>query len=162
MSLIDRLTARPPDRVIGGVVAPYMNRWRLFNWDGNWPNVYIHRFLRDDDERATHDHPFTFISIVIRGGYYELTHGPDWTLLRKWRGRFSIAYRPARWLHRVELARNEDGTAQEAWTIVLRGRRFRTWGFMCKHGWVHWRKFATGEHGEVVGAGCGAEAEERP
>ena len=71
-SLADRLIAhvsrRAPDFQIGGSVNPYCNRWWVIPRN-RWFNIYLHEFVRDDDDRALHDHPWWNISIVLRGGY---------------------------------------------------------------------------------------------
>src|SRR5580704_9904819 len=61
---------RPPDFIIGGNEFPYMRRWwviprnRIFN-------IYLHHFLRSDDDRALHDHPSWNVSILLKGEYTE-------------------------------------------------------------------------------------------
>lgn len=47
---------RPPDVVIGGDASPYMRRWWVIPRNRRF-NVYLHHFLRSDDDRALHDHP---------------------------------------------------------------------------------------------------------
>jgi hypothetical protein len=51
--------------------------------------------------------------------------------VRTWRRRFSVLYRPAEWQHRLELVR-------PCWTLVLRWRYRREWGFITPGGWLHW------------------------
>jgi hypothetical protein len=48
--------SRPPDFVIGGD-SPYMLRWWIIPRN-KFFNIYLHRFLRSDDDRALHDHPW--------------------------------------------------------------------------------------------------------
>jgi hypothetical protein len=57
---------RDPDFIIGN--PPYMLRWWLLPRNPTF-NVYYHRILRDDDDRALHDHPWPSFSrlSVIRG-----------------------------------------------------------------------------------------------
>ncbi len=68
---------RPPDFV---VQAPngevYLNRWHLIP-KNRWFNIYLHHFLRSDDDRALHDHPWWNASILLTGEYTEITPGPD-------------------------------------------------------------------------------------
>jgi hypothetical protein len=35
--------------------------------------VKLHHILRSDDDRDLHDHPWSFLSIVLKGGYWEHT-----------------------------------------------------------------------------------------
>ena len=52
--------------------TPYMVRYFISK-----PNtkakgrIYLHHFLRSDHDRALHDHPWNFVSIILRGGYWE-------------------------------------------------------------------------------------------
>lgn len=166
MFLIDRFIARvshrAPDFQIGGAENPYCNRWwviprnRLFN-------IYLHQFVRDDDDRALHTHPWINCSIPLRVGYGEVLF--NWS---PWGGRMdlpttrkalrlpgSITFRRAATAHRVELFRDANGTPIAAWSLFLTGPVMRPWGFWCAQGWRHWREFTAGEHGEIVGRGCG-------
>jgi hypothetical protein len=42
---------RAPDQVIGGRERPYMLRWYLIPRN-RFCNIYLHHFLRSDDDRA--------------------------------------------------------------------------------------------------------------
>lgn len=81
--LYDRVAMkRPADQYIGD--GPYMLRWWLFGTSkklddhGNpqprrpfGRSFYFHCFLRSDDDRALHDHPWDFTSIILFGSYRE-------------------------------------------------------------------------------------------
>lgn len=96
---------------------PYLVRWRLFQTP--LFAVYLHRILRSDDDRALHDHPWAFVSLILLGGYFEHTPGGC-----RWRRPGSIVAHHAEDLHRLELR-----PAKTAWTLVLCGPRRRQWGF---------------------------------
>lgn len=140
-----RLVSGRPHQTIGGPDDPYLRRWYLIPRNP-FLNVYLHNFLRSDDDRALHDHPWWFISLMIRGEYDEVTESGV-----KRRRAGSIAYRPAEWRHRVQLLRKwvEDGREdqrarggplvrywstpeQPCWTVIVTGRRSRMWGFWCE------------------------------
>src|SRR6185437_4769614 len=88
--------------------------------------------------QSLHDHPWDFISIILKGGYNEVTEttapgiGEKYELITPGR----ILYRPAEWRQRVELI-NE----QQSWSIILVGQRKRKWGFWPNGKWCFWRKF---------------------
>jgi hypothetical protein len=82
----------------------------------------LHRIVEPDDARAFHDHPWSFTSSVLAGGYVEERQTED-GLRREVRGVGSVAFRDPLDLHRV--ASVEPGT----WTRVTTGTRRRTWGF---------------------------------
>jgi hypothetical protein len=146
--LVERAGVRVPDFVIGGDNDPYLLRWWVIPRN-RFFNVYLHLFLRSDDDRALHDHPWANCSILLRGSYTEheiLAGGVNLRSVRKageWRFRLS-----GRMAHRVEL---HDGPC---WTLFITGPRYRQWGFHCERtGWVHWKNFTTGD-GAGVGKGC--------
>lgn len=139
---------RKPDVIIGGAEDPYMKRWHIVPRNP-WFNIYLHHFLRSDDDRALHDHPWWNMSILLTGGYIE--HLPSGPVFR-YRG--GIVWRPATAAHRIEL---DQGPV---WTIFVTGPRVRQWGFHCPKGWRHWEEFVkseVNEDGSIVaeaGRGC--------
>jgi hypothetical protein len=148
-----QLISGQPHFVIGGADAPYMLRWYLIPRNRAF-NIYLHKFLRDDDDRALHDHPWWFVSIILKGGYWELVPkdgGPANKVLQRKVG--TIAFRPAIHRHRVVL-HAKTGQKTPAWTLIITGRKKRMWGFYCPKGFVPWHQFvAQDDHGNV-GRGC--------
>ncbi len=176
--------ARWPDFVVGETAegGPYLLRWYVTPWR-RWreqaeanptparrakaalarvlPNLYVHMFLRDDDDRALHDHPSWAISFILDGAYLEHTIAEGGIHQRRIWSTGTLRLLPTRHTHRVELPRL-DGAGPEAApvavpcvTLFLFGPGVREWGFHCPdRGWVHWREFtAPGRRGEV-GRGC--------
>lgn len=152
---------RPPDRIIGGVDDPYMHRWFVIPRNPIF-NVYLHHFLRSDDDRALHDHPWWNASWLLQGSYQEIVPAdgdPNGPFLRRiHRQAGDIAFRSAKAAHRVRLFRNWNragGPEQSVWTIFITGPRFREWGFWCPQGWRHRDEFIqVYEGGNEVGRGC--------
>jgi hypothetical protein len=144
------MDSRPPDFVIGPKEDPYMLRW----WGiprNRFFNIYLHKILHDDDDRALHDHPWPSLSLMCAGTIKE-TYTTDNGLTTKtkilrigdWR------YRGPEFAHRLELVRNDI-----ARTIFMTGPRIREWGFLCPQGWRHWKDFVSSDDKGAVGRGCG-------
>ncbi|WP_374374426.1 hypothetical protein [Dongia sp.] len=156
---------RAPDFIIGGKDRPYIQRWwviprnRLFN-------IYLHCVLRDDDDRALHDHPWFNLSIVMAGGYWEETPRG-----RHWRRPGSVVLRSPWARHRLELEKHYDHAvvgftdgmpifeSLPAWTLFITGPKIRIWGFWCqqKDGderFVKWSDFVDPNDPGAVGPGC--------
>jgi hypothetical protein len=148
MNWLRQLLSGKPHFVIGSADRPYMLRWWLIPRNP-FLCVYLHKFLRDDDDRALHDHPWWFVSVILSGGYGEIT---DKTIIP--RGPFSVAFRRAEHRHRVVLLRDERGQPKPCWTLVIRGRVVREWGFWCPKGFVHWKQFVAPHNKGEVGRGC--------
>jgi len=137
-----------PHFVIGGNEAPYMLRWFLIPRNPLC-NIYLHKFLRSDEDRALHDHPWHFLSLILSGSYQEITE--NFITLRQ---RFSIGFRHASHRHRVVLLDGANNSPLSVWTLVITGPRIRDWGFWCPRGFVGWKEFtATSDRGSV-GKGC--------
>lgn len=144
---IARMFRREPDFHIGGRIDPYMLRWYVIPRN-RFFNIYLHKFLRDDDDRALHDHPWPSVSLALKGEYIEHTA----SYVRR-RGFGSIVIRSAKHAHRIELAR-KDGRPVPAWTLFVTGPKIREWGFHCPKGWRHWRDFVSETDSGSVGRGC--------
>lgn len=179
------ITQRAPDFIVGqdNSAGAYLLRWYLTPWRGwyrdvpadertRWqrlavrlsrclPNLYLHKFLRDDDDRALHDHPSWAASFILANGYIEHTIADGGIHRRKHYAPGSLRFLRTRHTHRIELLRErrggEAGRIVPAYTLFLFGPTVREWGFHCpERGWVPWEKFtADGKPGEV-GKGCDA------
>ncbi|HEU0197000.1 MAG TPA: hypothetical protein VFQ88_07250 [Nevskiaceae bacterium] len=142
----------PASRLIGGKDDTYLARWYLIPHNPVC-NVYLHHFRRSDDDRALHDHPWPWCSILLKGTYIEATQGPGGHDDLLFRRRFSggARLRLPTTAHRVVL----DGE-RACWTLFLTGPRVRHWGFLCRKGWVPWEVFTDpATNGDTVGRGCG-------
>jgi hypothetical protein len=142
------IDSRQPDLMIGGKDDPYLLRWYVIPRN-RFLNVYAHIFMRSDDDRALHDHPWWNASILVEGEYTEHTidaGGINRRIVRK-AGDWKL--RGARAAHRIELH------AGPCRTLFITGPRLREWGFHCPEaGWRHWKIFTAGPRGETVDRGC--------
>jgi hypothetical protein len=158
--LIDRALRRAPDFVIGGAERPYLRRWWLLPRNPVL-NVYLHQFLRSDDDRALHSHPWLFnVSWLLRGGYVEHTPGG---MHKRMAG--AVKFRWGSAWHRVQLLRaaiasgytgtpRPFGPELPCWTLFITGPRVRSWGFDCDGRFVHWRDFTAPSDKGSIGKGC--------
>ena len=132
--LIARAQQRPPDFVVGGD-NPYLLRWWLCRYKRWLPVAYLHCFLRSDSDRALHDHPFGYVSLILRGSYVEHTIRQGGIHQRKRYSEGDVLWRlDGRFAHRIEIDK-------PCWTLFLRGPFYRQWGFHLASGWVHHKDF---------------------
>jgi hypothetical protein len=124
----------------------YMRRWIA---RCPWGTLRLHNIRESDAGRDFHDHPFSFSSLILSGGYVEhrpgcrgCGHGgcleapccsADGSC--RFYGPGSIVRRQATDLHRLELVNGP------AWTLVVSGPYFRVWGFQTPSGWVDFREY---------------------
>jgi hypothetical protein len=146
---------REPDHVIqrlGGEV--YLERWWIIPRNA-WFNIYLHRYLHDDDDRALHDHPWWSVSLCLDGLLRE--EYLDRRVVRRVRdiGVGAVVLRSAMFAHRLMLPERERG--RTALTLFVTGPRIRRWGFLCPNlpgGWRFWEEFAA-EDASGHSRGCG-------
>lgn len=164
------LTLTPHQVIYGyqesdGVEVPYLLRWYVLPRN-RWFNVYVHCFLRDDDDRALHDHPWDSVSFLVKGKYKEYTPcdlvsteasqkvtamggrivAANWVETYK---APAMIKRSAEHKHRIALI---DG--RPAWTVFITGPKRRGWGFWCPQGFVPWREFTDPLDSGKIGRGC--------
>jgi len=149
LSMVKQVMAsRLHDFRVGPDDNPYLLRWWLKRSPES--SVYIHLFLKSDDDRALHDHPWDSVSLVLDGRYVEVT--PEGSIPR-FAG--DVIFRKAAEPHRIEIA---DG--ETAVTLFITGPRQREWGFHCGEdtpagGWRPWQDFV--KPGDIGGIGRGCE-----
>jgi len=126
-------------------------------WESS-DSALLHFFAAPDDDQALHDHPWSFRTTILAGGYVEhlppdswLTErvdsgcegseppcglGPAWDDKRVRRDAGDVVEHTATDLHCVGAV--DAGT----WTFVATGMREREWGFHPPgQVWVPWRRY---------------------
>ena len=113
-------------RIREGDFPVYLIRYSLFKCP--WFAVKLHKIILSDEDYF-HDHPWSFISIILKGGYIE--HTPERSRLY---GAGSILWRPSPSIHKIQVY-------QPATTLVITFKKTRTWGFYTGSGFVKWFDF---------------------
>lgn len=99
----------------------YLDRLRIISTP--YFGILLHKFTGPDAEPYLHDHPWSFISIVLRGGYVEVLRNNHDRTAKTRHVRFFNFKRKDDAHFICQLDRNPT------WTLILHGRRQRTWGF---------------------------------
>ncbi|MBV2128182.1 hypothetical protein [Arsukibacterium indicum] len=133
---------RKPDFVIGD---NYMHRWWLIPRN-RYFNIYLHKIMRNDDDRALHDHPWWSLSVLLKGKLREVLHNRIRYPLR-----FIPLLRSAKLAHRLEVVEGP------VWTLFITGPVIRSWGFHCPKGFVPWKDFVDDRDAGKTGRGCGEQ-----
>lgn len=109
----------------------YLTRWRLIQTP--WFAIYLHRMDGPDPRPTLHDHPWPFVSFVLRGGYDERRLDPMTMLVDPRRRVRWVNVMPLEGAHAIiNLLRTPT------WTFLLVGRRVKTWGYLEPFD-NHWR-----------------------
>lgn len=158
----------------------YMGRWWLFRtiptWSGDqwmpgWLGGRVHHIIRSDDDRACHCHPWPYLTLILKGGYWEIREfttfaearrrgrGPiervpifrdgivhDFVYhTRRWHGPGSILFRRSTDRHRLELAESSS-----SWSLFITGPKAKSWFFYLPEGPVNWRDYPPAVEDNVV------------
>lgn len=112
---------------------PYLVRYYVFLKDRkNFPfNITLHKVLVSD-EPVLHDHPWSYATFIIKGGYWENTPKG-----RLWRGPGHFRYRKASDTHWLELNKDKNGNEIPCWSLFFMGRKAGAWGFIKNGNWIH-------------------------
>ena len=156
----------PAREEIGPPDCPILHRWELIHFRGR--KLMLHHFLPNADDRDVHDHPASFWTLVLRGGYDDLAvcplcHGDSKPRATGWYceecfgvGVFLNERMRAGMLRRrqAEHAHRTKVGPRGCWTLVLMGRKERPWGFWRGNRWWPWREY---EHRFGFGMRCDRE-----
>lgn len=107
-----------------------------------WFAVYLHDIHEPDGDRDPHNHPWAFVSVVLRGYYVERVYpAPAARHVRKcywqerrWR-RFSVHRMGQHSAHRI----TDAGPRLK--TLIFTGPRASGWGFFTPSGFVPWQDY---------------------
>jgi hypothetical protein len=119
--------------------APYMHRYYLLFKDKvneqenarEIPfNLMLHKICLSDPDDL-HDHPWWYATLILKGGYWEITPQGKF-----WRGPGHFRVSSPESLHRIELP---DGSS--SWSLFLRGTKIRQWGFIQDGQWIPHRQY---------------------
>lgn len=127
----------------------YMERYWLFRT--RWCSAKIHGIHTPDLDRAMHDHPWSFISLVLRGAYIETRpldpYMPDFFSIgdfgdfgerctEHYRGAGSVAFRRYSDRHRITLVATWEEIP--VWTLFITFPKRQAWGFYTPEGKTWW------------------------
>lgn len=107
---------------LGDPNNPYCIRWVL---NLGFIAFRLHKWLCSDDLRHKHDHPYHFITCVLRGQYTDVTNDGEELMTPG-----TIRFRKAEHTHSVKVDK------APCWTIVISGMFFRQWGFWVKNKFI--------------------------
>lgn len=147
--LIERAKRTPYMHLWHADGSLYMERFwlRPYSEDRQGYAARVHHIATEDYDRDFHDHPWDFLSVVLRGGYLEARpYGtePDFSggdggercrYIERRAG--SIAFRRATDRHRIV------AVEPDTWTLFFTGPKRQWWGFYTPTGKVHWKQYET-------------------
>lgn len=165
-----------------GYTTLYLRRFYLFRsrWLGlNFGDVYLHHIVRSDDDPDPHDHPWSFLGFILKGGYRDdqyrwhvpgLTLETDFSVKTDGSGRsyvdrriiysagrregpFPETVKPLSIIRRpaTHIHKVIVPEGKTAWTLIFTTGYGRDWNFITEKGPVMWRKYLGIPEGIDVG-----------
>lgn len=107
-----------------------------------WFAICLHWLNKPDPEPYLHDHPVSFLSIILRGGYTEkrfIGEGPA-ELMTHTMFNLVVAHQDDRHTIVEVLPRTL--------TLAIMGPKTREWGFHSEDGWILWKDYYTAQRAE--------------
>lgn len=131
----------------------YLDRWG-FEWK-RLGGIFVHRMDGPDPGPDLHDHPWSFASLILKGGYVEKR--ANTRNLNGWRSgvRRPLSIRLLRLDEAHTITRLLEG---RSWSLVIHGPNVRLWGFYVRngfrngvgqYGWVESTEYAASERGKA-------------
>lgn len=129
-------------------------RWCLWRWSTvdseyivrlhliktPWFALCLHWIMKADPEPYHHDHPVSFLSVILRGGYSELRYKNG-----------VLDHKVNKWFNWIPATPDDRHTIVEVkpktLTLCFMGPKTREWGYHTEKGWVYWKDY---NHTKVV------------
>jgi hypothetical protein len=107
--------------------------------------ICIHWLLKGDPEPYLHDHPVTFLSVILRGGYTELRTKPGHCGPRTDNPGSPFDRVKRRWFNWITAGYEDRHTITDVEpntvTLCFMGPKIREWGYHTEAGWVYWKDY---------------------
>lgn len=111
-----------------GVV--HFRRYRLLQTP--WFAFYIHQICQSDSDKDMHDHPWNFLSLILKGAYREASKlYPDFnSIVQRDCNPGNIISHSRMDAHQITLL------TKVVWTLVFTFGRRSIWGYQTPQGWI--------------------------
>lgn len=121
-------------KVVSTFEVPYLIRYTIFKC--KYFSVKIHKALMSDPAEL-HDHPWSYVSIILWGGYWETTPTSCGTVehgnrqigvtcyKKKWYRPGSVLIRKGDKPHKLVIPKGKFSIS-----LIFVGRRYREWGYL--------------------------------
>jgi len=109
----------------------HFQRWVLFALP--FLRIYLHKICLPDYDEHMHDHPWNFISIILKGGYLEkFSNGPNYDIVSyNHNNPGTIVKRNREQVHKIEKLFKIS-----SWSLVLAWGEYQIWGYRIGSEWV--------------------------
>lgn len=123
--------------IFGAPECPLLYRWKLAGF-GDGPKLMLHWFLPNRSETDFHDHPRSFVTVVLWGSYEDVRLAPSGAV---YDGVLDRVKAPTVRFRRAEHTHYTVAGPHGCLTLALFGRRRRRWGFWRAGEWWPWQAY---------------------
>jgi hypothetical protein len=109
---------------------PYCYRWSFVAFGFSFR---VYHWISQEVGPHFHNHPFDFVSFVVKGGYLNNYFTDDGQI------KSVVVKAPSFWYSKAHVYHRLTIPKEGAWTLQLCSRSYVKWGFLV--GGVHWRPF---------------------
>lgn len=138
------------------------SKWALWRWTDvdsefirrlhliktPWFAICLHWILKPDPEPHLHDHPVSFLSLILSGGYTEWRYDGKRDRYHSQRNSWF------NWIRATPDDRHSIILVKpKTLTVCFMGPKTREWGFHTDEGWIYWRDYYKRQREEKANAG---------
>jgi hypothetical protein len=102
----------------------HFTRWELIRIPGTTIRVYLHKISKADEDLHQHDHPWNFISLILKGGYAEV-YGEKARVRRPMSVKYTSSTQPHQVVHLFGIT----------YSLVIAFGNRGEWGYMVNDEW---------------------------
>ena len=120
----------------------HFQRWRLFSCP--WYRIYLHKICLPDYDEHRHDHPWNFISLILKGGYLEkfATVSNYNLVFNELRKPGALVKRSRDDVHKVEKLLSDSN-----WSLVFAWGKYENWGYRVDDQWIDHKSYRLRKNG---------------
>ena len=100
-----------------------------------WFAICLHWLMKPDPEPYLHDHPVSFLSLILRGSYRE----------RRVKNAQGLHIKENKWFNWIRATPDDRHSivwvAPKTLTLCLMGPTVRRWGYHNGEQWMHWKHY---------------------
>lgn len=140
MSLLNRLLLVKEIKSKSGEL--HFRRWRLFSCP--WLRIYLHQILASDLDKHQHTHPWSFVSLLLSGGYREETKFVSKRHPNLNQRYFSIEneYRAGDLIHhKADQPHKITLVSPVVWSLVFAYGKTKSWGYHTANGLIEHQEY---------------------
>ncbi len=124
----------------------HFRRWRLV-WTP-WFSIYLHNITKSDEDIDEHEHPWDFVSLILKGSYqedatyYTAKNPIQFAATSGNPIKSTTVFEPGDVNRHITTDTHKlTLLTPSVWTLVFVGKRKHDWGYQTAKGWIHHKEY---------------------